>query len=121
MNALETTCIIVHTLMYIQITTHLLTFCRLLNLMLRDNVGLRNWPIFPSVHYKPGKSNSDADTLSKMSLDLEDLGESYREVESSIELTAFAYANMLMENQGDFTVYCDPVFAMRRSKFWLGK
>ena len=55
------------------------------------------------IHYKPGKSNSDADTLSKMSLDLEDLGESYREVESSIELTAFANANMLMENHGDFT------------------
>ena len=56
-----------------------------------------------------------------MPLDLEELGESYREVEGSIKLTAFAYANKLPENQGDCTVYCDPVVAMEEEQVLAGE
>ena len=108
--------------MHIQITIHILTFCRLLNWMLRDNVGLRNWPNFPS------RSIASLANLTLMPTHFQECRETRRTLEKVTEKwnVLLRLPLLLMQissrNIKETVRYIATLWLLwRRSKFWQGK
>jgi hypothetical protein len=63
------------------------------------------------IHYKPGKQNSDADTLFRLPLEIQDLSDEFKEIDGSVELTAVVQALGADHSILNCVVYCSPTIA----------
>jgi hypothetical protein len=44
------------------------------------------------IHYKSSKQDSNTDTLSRLSLEIQDVSDEFKEIDGSVELTAVVHA-----------------------------
>ena len=68
------------------------------------------------IHYKPGKQNAAADTLSRMPLDIQDLSSDFQEVEGSVELAAYIKMIDADTHVQDCIAYCNPAVLEEEEK-----